>query len=108
MFKLRKAKLSVNYLKHKFISVLVLPGLKARAFCVSALDDRSKTQHGLENNLEKNVHIHESLCCTPDTDTVLYINCTSIKKSQEEGNGMGLGSHCCFSLWKVTLKTQRS
>ena len=36
MFKLRKAKLSVNYLKHKFISVLVLPGLKARAFCVSA------------------------------------------------------------------------
>ena len=36
MFKLRKAKLSVNYLKHQFISVLVLPGLKACAFCVSA------------------------------------------------------------------------
>ena len=28
--------MNVNYLKHQFISMSVLPGLKACAFCVSA------------------------------------------------------------------------
>ena len=37
----------------------------------------------MENNLKKNIHITESLCCTPKTNTELYmsyINYSSIKK----------------------------
>ena len=36
----------------------------------------------MEKNLKKNTYIcvTESLCCTPETNTTLYINYTSIKK----------------------------
>ena len=30
------------------------------------------------------IHITESLCCTPETNTTLYINYTSIKKKEEQ------------------------
>lgn len=62
----------------------------------------------VENNLEKNVYIHESLCCTPETAKLgivhqLYFNL----KNQEEGNRMGLGSLVVFPFGRLH-KTQRS
>ena len=39
----------------------------------------------MENNL-KNIHIYitESLCCTPETNIILEINYTSIKKEKRK------------------------
>ena len=37
----------------------------------------------MEKNLKKKymyIYVTESLCCTPETNTTLYINYTSIKK----------------------------
>ena len=35
----------------------------------------------MENNMKKHICMIESFCCIPETNTILYINYTLIKKS---------------------------